>query len=139
MGTSHSRTARALVLAGGLVLVPITACTGNEETTGTSVLTEAEDAVESATSAAGSAAEDVDSNVDCSGDSCTVTLSPDADEVEVLGTTVSYDGVEDGEATMTVGDETVSCAEGDTVEAGPLSLECTTVSEDELSFTATLG
>lgn len=139
MGTTHSRTARALVLAGGLVLFPITACSGEEDTTGASVLTDAGEAVESAGDAAESAAEEVGSNVDCSGDSCTVTLSPDGGEVEVLGTTLSYDGVVDGEATITAGDQTVSCAEGDSVEAGPLTLECTSVTEDELAFTATLG
>ena len=78
-------------------------------------------------------------NVDCSGDSCSVTLESGSGETEVLGTTLSYDGFADGEATVSVGEETVSCAEGDSVSAGPLELECTTVSEDSLTLTATLN
>ena len=123
--------------------MPLAACTGAEENTGSSVLTSASEGVESATSAAGSAAESAaqaaNGEVDCSGSSCTVTLSPDAGEVEVLGTRMAYEGVQDGEATITVGNETVTCAEGDSVDAGPLSLECTTVSEEELTLTASLG
>ncbi|RZU34570.1 hypothetical protein BKA19_4342 [Blastococcus saxobsidens] len=126
-------------------MVPLAACTGTgtgtgtEENTGSSVLPSASEGVESATSAAASAAESVDGEVDCSGTSCTVSLSPDAGDVEVLGTRLAYEGVQDGEATVVVGDRTVTCAEGESVEAGPLTLECTTVSEDRLSMTASLG
>jgi hypothetical protein len=139
MGMTHSRRSAAVVLAGGLFLVPLAGCTGDEENTGSSVLTQAEDAAEDATSQAEDAVDAADEAVDCSGDSCTVTVSPDAGEVEVLGTTLSYNGVEDGEATIMVGDETVTCAEGDSVEAGPLTLECTTVSDESVSLTATMN
>lgn len=138
MATSGNRRS-AIVLAGGLLLAPLAACTGMEENTGSSALTSASEGAAAATSAAQSAAEEVGSNVNCSGVSCTVTLSPDAGEVEVLGTRMAYEGISDGKATVVVGNETVTCAEGDTVEAGPLSLECTTVSEAELSLTASLG
>jgi hypothetical protein len=33
----------------------------------------------------------------------------------------------------------VSCAEGESVSAGPLSLTCTTVTEDSVEFTAKAG
>lgn len=132
MDRSRSRRPAAAVLAGGLLLVPLAACTGDEATTGASVLTSASETVDSAL---GSAAE----NVDCSGDSCSVTLDSGSGDVEVLGTTIAYDGFDDGEATIRVGAETVSCAEGDTVSAGPLELECTTVDEDSLTLTATLS
>ena len=121
------------------VLAPLAACTGAEENTGSSVLTSADQGAESATSAASSAAEAVNGDVDCSGTSCTVTLSPEAGEVDVLGTRMAYEGIDNGVATVVVGDETVTCAEGDSVDAGPLTLECTTVSEETLSLTATLG
>jgi hypothetical protein len=139
MDTTRLRRSAAVLLAGGLGLAPLSGCTGEEANTGSSVLTSASEGAASASSAAGSAAEQADDNVDCSGNSCTVTLNPDAGDVEVLGTRLSYDGVQDGEATITAGDETVSCAEGDTVDAGPLTLECTSVSDDEVVLTATLG
>ena len=138
MGIRHSRRS-AIVLAGGLLVVPLAACSGNEENTGSSVLPSASEGVESATSAAASAAESVEGEVDCSGTSCTVTLSPDAADVDVLGTRLAYEGVQDGEATVVVGSETVTCAEGESVEAGPLTLECTSVTEESLSLTASLG
>ncbi|NEK87549.1 hypothetical protein GCU60_17550 [Blastococcus saxobsidens] len=138
MGTRHSRRS-AIVLAGGLLIAPLAACSGAEENTGSSVLPSASEGVESATSAAASAAEDANADVDCSGTSCTVSLSPDAAEVEVLGTRLAYEGVQDGEATIAVGNRTVTCAEGESVEAGPLTLECTTVSEESISMTASLG
>ena len=100
---------------------------------------DAEDAAGSATSAAEDAAEDVAQNVDCSGTSCTVTLSPGGEEVEVLGTRMAFEGVDGDEATVTIDGESATCAEGDSVEAGPLTLECTTVSEEELALTASLG
>jgi len=139
MGMTHSRRSAAAILAGGLFLVPLAGCTGDEANTGSSVLTDADGAASDAQDAAGDAADAVDEAVDCSGDSCTVTISPDAGEVEILGTTLAYNGVEDGEATLTVGDESVTCAEGDSVEAGPLMLECTTVADDSVSLTATLS
>lgn len=120
-------------------MVPLAACTGSEENTGSSVLPSASEGAESAASAGASAAESVGGKVNCSGTSCTVTLSPDAGEVEVLGTRLAYEGVQDGEATVVVGDRTVTCAEGESVEAGPLTLECTTVSEENLTMTASLG
>lgn len=133
--TQKRRLVGGLLAAGGLLLFPLAGCTGDEANTGTSVL---EDTDAAATSAS-EAAEAVSDAVDCSGGSCSVTLDADTGSVEVLGTTMSFDGVQDGEATVSVGDQEVSCSEGESVGAGPLTLECTTVSEEEITLTASLG
>ena len=149
MSTFHIRRP-ALLLASGLFLAPLAACSGDAANTDSSGVTSASDAAESAAEAgesaaesageaAESAAESVNGEVDCSGTSCTVTLAPDAGEVEVLGTRLAYEGIEDGEATVAVGNDTATCAEGESVDTGPLTLECTTVSEEELTLTASLG
>jgi hypothetical protein len=78
-------------------------------------------------------------NVSCSPSSCTATLSGDGAEAKVLGTTVKFGGVQDGRATLGVGDASVSCAQGDSVNAGPLSLTCTSVTDGAVKLTATLG
>ena|SRR3712207_3645985 len=78
-------------------------------------------------------------NVSCSGSSCTVTLSGDGAEAEILGNTVTFGGVQDGRASLGVGGTTVSCAEGESVSAGPLSIECTSVTADEVQLSATVG
>jgi hypothetical protein len=78
-------------------------------------------------------------NVSCSTSSCTATLSGDAAKAKVLGTTVTFGGVTDGRATLGVGDASVSCAEGESVSAGPLSVTCTSVTEDAVKLTASLG
>lgn len=74
--------------------------------------------------------------VACSPSSCSITLSGDASEVDVLGTTLSFGGVEDGRASITVAGVSVSCAEGESVSADPLQLECTSVTEDAVELTA---
>lgn len=127
------------VVAAGALLLPLAACSGDEDTPDSSVISDASSAVSSASSAASSAADALDDRVDCSGNSCSVTLDADAKEVDVLGTTISFDGVSGGEATFRVGDREISCAEGDTTDAGPLSLECTSVTDDSVTFTASLG
>ena len=76
--------------------------------------------------------------VTCTTSSCTVTLSGDGAEVEVLGTPVSLGSVQDGRAALQVAGASVSCAEGESVAAGPLSVECTSVTEDSVELTATL-
>jgi hypothetical protein len=77
--------------------------------------------------------------VSCSTSSCTVTLSGDDAEVDILGTTLSFGGVQDGRATLSVGGATVSCGEGETVTAGQLELECSSVTGDSVELTASLG
>jgi hypothetical protein len=78
-------------------------------------------------------------NVSCSGSSCSVTLSGDGAEAEILGTTLTFGGTQDGRASLSVGGASVSCGEGESVTAGPLQLTCTTVTDDSVELTASLG
>jgi hypothetical protein len=78
-------------------------------------------------------------NVDCSGNSCTVTLSGDGAKASILGNELGFAGVENGRATLSVGDAEVSCAQGENVSAGPLSITCTTVTDDSVELTAQAG
>ena len=109
--TPNPRTARiaAGVLAGAVALVPLAGCTLTSN------------------------------NVSCSTSSCTATLSGDGAEAQILGTTVKFAGTQDGRATLGVGDASVSCAEGESVGAGPLSVTCTKVGDDSVELTASLG
>jgi hypothetical protein len=77
--------------------------------------------------------------VTCTTSSCTVTLNGDGAEVDVFGNTVSLESVQDGRAGLQVGNASVTCAEGESVAAGPLSVECTSVSENSVELTATLA
>jgi hypothetical protein len=111
MSTTTSRASRlaAGVLAGGLTLLPLTACSFSSD------------------------------NLSCSGSECSVTLSGNGAEVEILGTSLAFGGVQDGRASLSVGNASVSCAQGETVNAGPLTLTCTTVQADSVEVTASLG
>ena len=111
MSTTTSRASRltAGVLAGGLALLPLTACSFSSD------------------------------NLSCSGSECSVTLSGSGAEVEILGTPLSFGGVQDGRASLEVGNASVSCAQVETVSAGPLTLTCTTVQSDSVELTASLG
>ncbi|SDE38227.1 hypothetical protein SAMN05660485_00767 [Blastococcus fimeti] len=97
------------LLAGGLGLAALTGCTFGSE------------------------------NVQCSPSSCTVTLEGTDAQVDVLGTTLTFSGTQDGRASLGVAGANVSCAEGETVTAGPLDLECSSVTEDRVELTASLG
>ena len=108
--TTSTRAPRlAAALAGGLLLLPLSACSFSSD------------------------------NFSCSGSECSVTLSGDGAEVEILGTTLGFGGVQDGRASLEVGNASVSCAQGETVSAGPLTLTCTTVEADSVELTASLG
>jgi hypothetical protein len=78
-------------------------------------------------------------NVDCSGTTCTVTLSGDGAKASILGNDLALADTQDGRATLSVGDAEVSCAEGESVSAGPLSITCTKVTDDEVELTAKAG
>jgi len=107
---STTTTSRAAgLLAGGLTLAALTSCSFSSQ------------------------------NVSCSTSSCTVTLSGDEAQVDVLGTTLTFGGVQDGRASLGVAGATVSCAQGESVGAGSLQLECTTVTDDSVELTASLG
>ena len=77
--------------------------------------------------------------VSCSTSSCTVTLSGDGAKAEILGTTLTFGGVQNGKASLSVGGATVTCGEGERVTAGPLRIECSSVTEDSVELTASLG
>jgi hypothetical protein len=76
--------------------------------------------------------------VHCTASSCTITLSGDS-QVTVLGTSLSLTSVQGGRATLDVGGQSVSCAQGESVSAGGLTLQCTAVGDGSVSFTATRG
>ena len=78
-------------------------------------------------------------NVECSGTTCTVSLSGDGAKASILGNDLAFAGVQDGRATLSVGDAEVSCAQGESVSAGPLSLTCTSVTDDGVELTAKAG
>ena len=78
-------------------------------------------------------------NVSCTTSSCTVTLVSSDAQVELLGTTLAFEGTQDGRASLTVGSADVTCVEGENVAAGGLSLECSSVSADSVELTASLG
>lgn len=78
-------------------------------------------------------------NVQCSPSSCTVTLEGTDAQVEVLGQTLTFSGTQDGRASLGVAGANVSCAEGESVAAGPLELECTSVTEDAVELKASLA
>lgn len=105
------RTGRlaAGAMAGGLLALPLAACTISSE------------------------------NVSCSGTTCTATLTGDSAEAEILGTSLAFGGVQEGRASISVGNASVSCAQGESISAGPLSLTCTTVTDDSVEFTASVG
>ena len=107
---SSLRLARtAGLLAGALALLPLTACQVSSD------------------------------NVSCSGGSCSVTLSGNDATATVLGKSLAFAGTSDGRATLSVGDSQVSCAEGQSVSAGPLQLACSKVTADSVELTASLG
>ena len=105
------RTSRipAGLLAGGLLLASLTGCSVGSE------------------------------NVSCTTTSCTATLSGDGAEADILGTKVTFGGVQDGKASLGVGGANVSCAQGESIAAGPLELECTSVTADAVEITASLA
>ncbi|WP_222194448.1 hypothetical protein [Modestobacter italicus] len=110
MATLH-RPARLAsgAVAAALVLLPLTACSFSS------------------------------GNVSCSNGECTATLSGDGATATVLGTEISFGGTQDGRASLSVGDTSVSCGEGESVSLGPLSLTCTTVTTDSVEISASVN
>jgi hypothetical protein len=149
MPEMRSQTVRLLpgVAAIGLLLAPLSGCSGDPasdasgalETGGSENSAAAEETEASTPAPADTSASTGGSGVDCTGTSCQLTLHGVGTEVEVLGNTVSLGEVQDGRATIGVGDREASCIEGESVSAGPLTLECTTVSDETVTLTASLG
>jgi hypothetical protein len=104
-------TARAVIalLAGGLSLSALGACTFTSH------------------------------NVSCSASSCSVTLSGEGAEADIFGTTLAFAGTENGRASLSVAGASISCGEGESVSAGPLSIECTSVTDDSVELTASVN
>jgi hypothetical protein len=75
----------------------------------------------------------------CDTNSCSVTLDGDGAEVDLpIGPTIRLGSVEGDRASISVGGASISCAEGESVSAGGLVLECTSVSDDGVELTASL-
>jgi hypothetical protein len=87
----------------------------------------------SAGGAAGSANVSI---VSCSDTWCSVTLGGTGSTVGIFYTTISFGGIRDGRATLGIDGRDVSCGTGQTVTAGSLTLRCTGVTADTVSFTA---
>jgi hypothetical protein len=75
----------------------------------------------------------------CSESSCSVTLAGTGSRVQVLGTTITFEDVRDGRATLRVDDQPITCTEGQSASAGPLTLTCTDVTSDAVTVTVSLG
>lgn len=146
----HRRRLAPGVLAGALLLGPLAGCgdTANVDATPTGTPTQSTPAMgtggPTATSEPGSTGATgtgggTDAGVDCSGSSCSVTLSGDGAQAEVLGTPIVLGAVEDGRASIRIGDKELACSQGESVSAGPVTVACTTVTEDSVTMTASLG
>jgi hypothetical protein len=123
-----ARVAGPLLVAGGLVLG---GCSDGGASGAAPTTTPPPSAASSSPSGDTSA-------VSCSITSCSLRLAPGT-TVDVLGNRVSLGGVQDGRASLGVGDRSVSCTQGQEVSAGPLTLTCTTVTADEVVLSAGLG
>jgi len=98
-----------LALAVGLVVLPLSACGFSSD------------------------------NVSCSGSQCTVTLEGNGASANILGNEIGFVGTKDGRAGLSLGDASVTCAQGESVSLGPLSLTCTAVTDDSVELTASAG
>src|SRR5436309_12153591 len=75
----------------------------------------------------------------CSGVTCSVTLTGSGSSVDVLGQHLAFAGTQGGTASISIGDRSVSCTQGQSVDAGPLTLSCSEVTADSVRLTAKLG
>ncbi len=138
------------MLAGALLLAPLAGCGDTADTEAAPEGTATESAPAGATDdptattdpgATGATGTDGGTNADvnCTGTSCSVTLSGDGAQADILGTPIVLGAVESGRASIRVGDQEIGCSQGESVSAGPLSIECTTVTQDSVTMTASLG
>ena len=137
MRTTTFRLASGLV-TGGLLLGGLAACSATDSGSAGVGASGTSAGVSASASAAASASGDVGS-VQCSGNSCSVTLDSGHTQASILGTTVTLGGVQNGKASLGVAGHDVSCSQGDSVSAGPLSVTCSKVTPDAVTITAKLG
>lgn len=142
MTTTQGRVSRtaAGILSSGLLLFATAACSGEVTNEDAGVTATASADAGDVSDAASAAASDIAENaeVNCSGSSCDLTLAA-GQEADVLGTTVAFDSTEDGVATLQVGNREAQCEQGQEVAAGPLTLQCSSVSDDSVTLSASLG
>jgi hypothetical protein len=141
----------SFLLAGALALFPLAACTDDDggdiqataEATDTAATPTEDTTAAEDTEGTDAGDESTDTgtggDVDCEGTSCSVTLTGDGAEADILGTSVVLGGVDNGQATFRIGDEEITCGQGDEVSAGPLTLECSSVEDGQVTMTASLG
>jgi hypothetical protein len=78
--------------------------------------------------------------VTCDVDTCTLTLrTAGARQIEAFGADLTLDGVEDGVASLVVGDARVECGRDEAVRAGALTLFCDDVTAAGVTLTAEVG
>jgi hypothetical protein len=75
----------------------------------------------------------------CSGTTCTLTLKGTGAAVDVLGQHVALTDLQDGRATVSLGGRSLTCTEGQSVDAGPLTLSCSHITPDSVELRASLG
>ena len=75
----------------------------------------------------------------CSEGSCSVTLAGTGSRVQILGATISFEEVRDGQAALRVDDQDITCTEGQSASAGALTLTCTDVTSNSVTMTVSLG
>lgn len=75
----------------------------------------------------------------CSGLTCEVTLSGEGASTELgaAETPIKLVAIEDGQATIELGDAQGSCSAGETIELAESSVECTNVDDDSVQLTVT--
>ena len=134
----------AVLLAGAVLAGALAGCTeGASDSRSAMQATEAAPAPSPVTPSATptAAGETAPSRgVTCDVHTCTLTLrTTDPREIRAFGATLSLDGVEDGVASLTVGDGKVDCRADESVEAGPLTLFCDDVTADSVRLTAEVG
>ncbi len=82
------------------------------------------------------ASQDGISIVNCVNDTCSVTMGGSGTTVGIFDTTIAFGSISNGRATLRVDGRDVSCTAGQTITAGSVTLTCTEVTADTVSFTA---
>ena len=73
--------------------------------------------------------------VNCINGTCSMTMGGSGTTVGIFDSTIAFGSISAGRATLRVDGQDVSCVKGQTVTAGSLTLTCTDVTADTVSFT----